>query len=197
MGLLEYLIVLSVGALIMLLGYAAGRLAKFLLSEIFRRLGLNDWFRNFNIGRAMLKSGFTAGDFFASLAAWVIYIAAFLAAGSYVSNNFGYAYVAALFDEVLAVYVYGFVKFFVAAIVGFIMVDGFVEYVYKGAVSKEAELVGPIADYLRIVLYLVVVTFALQQGGIDVSILSSMLMPIAWGLVAAMVAVVIARLLKR
>jgi hypothetical protein len=76
-------------------------------------------------------------------------------------------------------------------------VDGFAEYIYKGALSRNEAVVGPVAEYIRIILYLVVVTFALEQGGINVTTLSSMLTPITWGLAVAVVAVLILVALKK
>jgi len=54
-----------------------------------------------------------------------------------------------------------------------------------------------VAEYIRIILYLVVVTFALEQGGINVTTLSIMLTPITWGLAVAVVAVLILEALKK
>ncbi|MFP3252243.1 MAG: hypothetical protein RXO32_11030, partial [Thermoproteus sp.] len=83
------------------------------------------------------------------------------------------------------------------SIIGFILVDGFVEYIYKGALSKNEAVVGPVAEYIRIILYLVVVTFALEQGGINVSTLTAMLTPITWGLTAAVVAVLVLEAVRK
>ncbi|ACB39227.1 hypothetical protein [Pyrobaculum neutrophilum] len=186
----------AVSLLIAVLGFVLGRLLRLLLVRLLLRLGFDDWFRNFNIGRALLRSGYTAGEFFGSVAAWLTYLLSILLAAAYLSLNFGYTEAYGLIATVIGVYLFGFVKFFVISILGFILVDGFVEYIYKGALSK-SEVVGPVAEYIRVILYLVVITFALEQGGINVATLSAMLTPITWGLTAAVVAVLVAEALKK
>ncbi|MGC9051968.1 MAG: hypothetical protein ACP5J3_13690, partial [Pyrobaculum sp.] len=57
--------------------------------------------------------------------------------------------------------------------------------------------IGPVAEYIRIILYLVVITFALEQGGISVATLTAMLTPITWGLVAALIATAVLEALKK
>ncbi|AFA39786.1 hypothetical protein Pogu_1759 [Pyrobaculum oguniense TE7] len=188
---------IAVALLIAVVGYVLGRAIRHILDSFFRRTGLNDWFRSFNIGRALLRSGYTAGEFFGSVAAWVVYIVFFLLALAYIALNFGYQDSYALILSILYTYVYGFVKFFIISIFGFILVDGFVEYIYKGALSKSEVVVGVVAEYVRIILYLVVITFALEQGGINVTTLSSMLTPITWALAAALVAVLVAESVKK
>lgn len=188
---------IAVALLIAVVGYVLGRAIRHILDSFFRRTGLNDWFRSFNIGRALLRSGYTAGEFFGSVAAWVVYIVFFLLALAYIALNLGYQDSYALILNILYTYVYGFVKFFIISIFGFILVDGFVEYIYKGALSKSEVVVGVVAEYVRIILYLVVITFALEQGGINVSTLSSMLTPITWALAAALVAVLVAESVKK
>ncbi|MGC8583443.1 MAG: mechanosensitive ion channel family protein [Thermoproteus sp.] len=187
-----------IAVLIAAVGYLVGRLVRWALARGLARVGFDDWFRRFNIGRAILRSGYAAGEFFGSVAAWLIYLTFVLLAAAYLAYSLGYPAWGDALIGIVNVYVYGFVKFFIIAIVGFILVDGFVEYVYRGAILKEdSRLLAPVAEYVRVVLYLVVITFALQQGGIDVSTLSQMLIPITWGLVAAMVAVAVLQAVRR
>lgn len=187
-----------IAALIGILGYLVGKLARWALAKGLARVGFDDWFKRFNIGRAVLRSGYAAGEFFGSVAAWIIYLVFLLLAAAYLAYSLGYSGWGDSLLSVVYVYIYGFVKFFIIAIVGFILVDGFVEYIYKGALIKEdARLLAPVAEYVRVVLYLVVITFALQQGGIDVSTLSQMLIPITWGLVASMVAIAVLQAIRK
>ncbi|MBP1448610.1 MAG: hypothetical protein JZD41_01130, partial [Thermoproteus sp.] len=165
---------------------------------ILSRLGFNEWFRQFNIGRAIIRSGYTASDFFAAVTSWIIYIFSILLSIYFFSDYLGYLDISNSILNIIYIYVVGFIKFFIVAILGFILVDGFVEYIYKGAIDREAtRQLAPLAEYIRVILYLVVVTFALEQGGINVATLSAMLMPITWGLAAAMIAIVVAQLLRK
>jgi len=187
----------AVAVLIAVFGIVLGRVVRRMVDRLLFRLGFNDWFRNFNIGRALLRSGYTPSEFFGSVAAWLLYLIFILTAVAYLAMSFGRVEVSEWVTSILVVYLFGFVKFFIISIIGFILVDGFVEYIYKGALSRNEAVVGPVAEYIRIILYLVVVTFALEQGGINVITLSSMLTPITWGLAAAVVAVLILEALKK
>jgi hypothetical protein len=187
----------AVAVLIAVFGIVLGRVVRRMVDRLLFRLGFNDWFRNFNIGRALLRSGYTPSEFFGSVAAWLLYLIFILTAVAYLAMSFGRVEVSEWVSSIIVVYLFGFVKFFIISIVGFILVDGFVEYIYKGALSKNEAVVGPVAEYIRIILYLVVVTFALEQGGINVTTLSSMLTPITWGLAVAVVAVLILEALKK
>jgi hypothetical protein len=187
----------AVAVLIAVFGIVLGRVVRRVVDRLLFRLGFNDWFRNFNIGRALLRSGYIPSEFFGSVAAWLLYLLFILTAVAYLAVSFGREDVYEWVTSIIAVYLFGFVKFFIISIIGFILVDGFVEYIYKGALSRNEAVVGPVAEYIRIILYLVVVTFALEQGGINVTTLSSMLTPITWGLAVAVVAVLILEALKK
>lgn len=187
----------AVAVLIAVFGVVLGRVVRRVVDRLLFRLGFNDWFRNFNIGRALLRSGYTPSEFFGSVAAWLLYLLFILTAVAYLAMSFGRIDIYEWVTSIIAVYLFGFVKFFIISIIGFILVDGFVEYIYKGALSRNEAVVGPVAEYIRIILYLVVVTFALEQGGINVTTLSSMLTPITWGLAVAVVAVLILEALKK
>lgn len=187
----------AISLLIVVAGYALGKVIRHALIRLLRRTGFNDWFRNLNIGRVLLRSGYTAGEFFGSIAAWITYIVAILLAIAYLALNLSYAEIYQLAFNILNIYIYGFIKFFIISIIGFILVDGFVEYIYKGALSKSEVIVSAVAEYIRIILYLVVITFALEQGGINVTTLSMMLTPITWGLAVAVVAVIVAETMRR
>jgi hypothetical protein len=187
----------AVAVLIAVFGVVLGRVVRRMVDRLLFRLGFNDWFRNFNIGRALLRSGYTPSEFFGSVAAWLLYLLFILTSVAYLAVSFERVDVSEWVTSIIAVYLFGFVKFFIISIIGFILVDGFVEYIYKGALSRNEAVVGPVAEYIRIILYLVVVTFALEQGGINVTTLSSMLTPITWGLAVAVVAVLILEALKK
>jgi small-conductance mechanosensitive channel len=196
-GIVTLLYYVAVAILIGLFGLALGRLVRRLVDRVLFRLGFNDWFRSFNIGKALLRSGYTPSEFFGSVAAWLIYLLFILLAVAYLASNLGNVEVYQWVMSAVEVYLFGFVKFFIISIIGFILVDGFVEYIYKGALSKNEAVVGPVAEYIRIILYLVVVTFALEQGGINVSTLTAMLTPITWGLTAAVVAVLVLEAVRK
>jgi hypothetical protein len=52
------------------------------------------------------------------------------------------------------------------------------------------QLLTPVAEYLRVLLYIVVVIFAVEQGGISVEVLTNIMTPIIWGLTIAMLLII-------
>jgi hypothetical protein len=72
-----------------MLGVALGRIVRRVVYRVLLRLGFNDWFRNFNIGKVLLRSGYTASEFFGSVTAWLIYLLFILLAVAYFASRFG------------------------------------------------------------------------------------------------------------
>ncbi|MEM3346165.1 MAG: hypothetical protein QXR36_01900, partial [Desulfurococcaceae archaeon] len=90
------------------------------------------------------------------------------------------------------VYIAGLLKAFLIIIIGFILVDVFVGYVYKSTeLRAEMQILYPLGEYLRIVLYIAVVTYALEQSGIGIGVLTELLIPVIWGITAAIILIVV------
>jgi len=183
-----------------------GKLTRFLLSVFFDRIGFNEWVKRISIGKAIIRAGFTPSEFFSSLIAWIIYIAFILLAVNFGSKEVsrelgGIFYLNDLADAtyaILTIYLGGFIKAFLVIIVGFILIDGFVGYIYKVSEPRaETPLLAPVAEYLRILLYISVIIFALSVGGISVRELIQILQPVVWGITAIMIVVVIEQVLLR
>ncbi|MEM4685370.1 MAG: hypothetical protein QW133_04560, partial [Sulfolobales archaeon] len=95
-------------------------------------------------------------------------------------------------------YVVGFVKTFLIIITGFILTDAFIGYIYKSSeLRSEVRLLTPVAEYLRIMIYLAVVMFALEQGGLSIHSLNILLMPVIWGLTIAMILIILAQIVQQ
>jgi hypothetical protein len=78
-----------VAVLIAVFGIVLGRVVRRVVDRLLFRLGFNDWFRNFNIGRSLLRSGYTPIKFFGSVAAWLLYLIFILTATAYLAVSFG------------------------------------------------------------------------------------------------------------
>ena len=185
-------------ALIMLAGYVVGTLAKRAIRYLLTRVGLDGWFKKFAIGKAMLRGGYTASEFFGSVASWIIYVTAVLLAIATAAADLGITAVSEPLYYTVSVYVAGFVKAFIIMVVGFTLVDAFIGYIYKSTeLRSEVMFLTPVAEYLRILFYIAVLVFALEQGGLSVSALYVILTPIIWGLTLAMVVIVVANLVQQ
>ncbi|MEM0378829.1 MAG: hypothetical protein QXP68_04285 [Thermosphaera sp.] len=192
---LQVLLSAGIVALLIIIGYIAGRIVYYLFVKTFKRLGIDDWFMKFGMGKAIRRTGLFPGEFFGSIGSWMVYIA-FSLLGFYMGFlNMEFTDGAELAKTMLTVYLYGLVKALIVIIIGFILVDSFVSYVYRSSeLRAELRFITPVAEYLRILFYLVVVIFALEQGGIDVSILTTLITPIVWGLAFAMIAIIVIQL---
>jgi hypothetical protein len=197
----EYLSLLrAIGfaTLIILVGYVVGKLTKRAIRYLFTRVGLDAWFKRFAIGKAMLRSGYTASEFFGAVASWIIYVTAVLLAIATASADLGVTALSEPLYYTVSVYVAGFVKAFIILVVGFTLVDAFIGYIYKSTeLRSEVMFLTPVAEYLRILFYIAVLIFALEQGGLNVSTLYVILTPIIWGLTLAMVAIIIANVIQQ
>lgn len=197
-----YAVLVSAGffALIVFVGYIAGRLTRKLLGYIIHRVGGDELFRKFSIGRAIIRAGYAPSEFFGLVTSWIIYIGALLVALSYLGQHLG---VSELYEtsSVLLEYLYGFVRAFIIIIVGFMLIDAFIGYIYSSSENLNKKhgiaTIAPAAEYLRVILYIVVLIFALEQAGIPVQTLWALVSPVIWGLTVIIVAIAIGEVLKR
>ena len=202
----EALLSLLISASIVALGYVIGRLLRYVVTLLLDRIGFNDWVRRISIGKAIVRAGFVPASFFGNLTAWVIYLSFILLALSIGSRGVsrslgGVAYLDGLSNvafDLLTVYISGFIKAFLVVVVGFTLVDGFIGYIYKTSeLRAEMHLLVPVAEYLRILFYISIITFSLSVSGLGTSELMLVLQPVIWGITVIMVAVVIEQILRR
>lgn len=194
----DMLICAGISILIVFAGYLIGRGFRWVLGNMLGRLGINEWFRKFAIGRAILRGGYSPSEFFGLVASWIIYVASVLTAAYYFSSSLGLTEIGNITYTLLITHLVGFVKALFIIITGFILVDSFISYLYKSSeLRAEEELLTPVAEYLRILLYVVTVVFSLEQGGISVHALSTMLTPVIWGLTAVMIIMILGHVLGR
>lgn len=196
----------AVSIVVAALGYVIGRLLKYIVTFILDRIGFDDWIKKISVGKAIIRAGFVPARFFGNLVAWIVYISFILLAVGVGSREVsrdlgGVLYLDDLSNiafSLLTVYVSGFIKAFLAAVAGFILVDGFVGYIYKTSeLRSEVYLLVPVAEYLRILLYINVIIFSLSLSGVGVDELLTILQPVIWGITAIMIAVVVEQIILR
>lgn len=205
LSLSDILLSLLTFALIIALGYLLGKFLKYVVTLLLDRIGLNDWIKRISIGKAIVRAGFIPANFFGTLVAWVTYISFLLLAVSLGSRDIsrslgGVTYLDELSNvayNLLVVYVSGFLKAFLIVVVGFILIDGFIGYVYKTSeLRSDVQLLVPVAEYLRLLLYINVIIFALSVIGVGVGELLMVLQPVVWGITIIMIATVIERIVR-
>ncbi len=179
-------------------GYILGRLVRRGLMYSLSKVGFDEWFKKFAIGKAIIRGGYSASEFFGLVSSWIIYLTSVIIAIALGASYLNINWLADLMYNLVDIYVVGFLKALLIIIVGFILTDAFVGYIYKSSELRgEVRLLVPIAEYLRIMIYLATVLFALEQGGISVHTLNMLIIPIIWGLTIAMVIIIIAEVIQQ
>ncbi|AFH43292.1 hypothetical protein FFONT_1304 [Fervidicoccus fontis Kam940] len=187
-----------IAVIIILVGYLIGRLMKYLIEASLKRTGFDNWLKKFTIGRALDKAGYSASEFFALVTSWFLYAFFILLGFEYIFINLNLGYFSSLILTIMKVYLWGLAKVIIIVIPGFILVDSFVGYIYSTSEIREEEIIlSPIAEYLRILLYIVIVIFALDRSGMEVQVLESAMSPIIWGLTAVMIIVSVSIIISR
>ena len=168
---------------IIIVGYVVGRLVEILIKKISYTTGLDAFFRKTSIGRALLRSGYTAGDFLGLFVKWIIYIAAIFYALlelSYASPNLSF-----LRDTSKSVLTYlpHLVSGIIILIIGLIMVDWISDYFKRSYPTNDPysqTLLNFVGDAFRFILYYMVITIALGVMEVNVTILYIFAAGLAW-----------------
>ncbi|MEB3692650.1 MAG: hypothetical protein G5Z42_02740 [Caldisphaeraceae archaeon] len=193
-GMLKYLIE-SVYFIAIVVGfYIFGKLIGYVVKRILVIAGFNDWFRHITMGRIALRAGKTGGDFFGSIISYFLYATGVVLAIDYLSQAFrSIGRVAGLLTNGL-----GYAALFVFIIlIGFILIDVFDSYLSTEARQRGGPEIDILIVYIKIVLYLTVITFALREIRLNVTPLMVLLQPLSWGLAILFVAVYVVRFLRR
>ena len=160
------------------LGWLFGRLAGFIINRVVGRMGLEPAFRKTSVGRALLRGGYTPSSFFAALGKGVVYLFAALSALDFLSIPFltGLA-------QALVTFLPNLVSGLLILLGGFILVDWIGETIEKGSSSTLPPAL--LSWFVKAVLYFVVITIALAEMGVDVTILYIIAQALAWSLAIA------------
>lgn len=194
----DALIALGIAFSVMIIGYITGRVAKRVIIYLLSRVGFDEWFKKFAIGKAILRSGYSSSEFFGLITSWIIYLVFVFAGVALGALYVNIGWLAELAHSIVFIYISGFIKAFLIIVTGFILTDTFIGYIYKSSELRgELRLLVPMAEYLRIIIYLSIVLFALEQGGISVHTLNMLITPIIWGLTIAMIVIMVAEVIQQ
>lgn len=180
--LIQFGYALIVAVIILMAGWVTGRLVSRGVEGFMSKLGAEAVFRKVALGRALIRSGYTAAGFSSSIAKWIIYIVAI------------HLSLKSLRVPEINVYADGFISYlptlvgsFLILIIGLILSDWLGEFVKSSFLQEEREAfyINPIGDGLKVVLYYVTITLALSKLGVDVTILYIFAQAFAWSLAIA------------
>ena len=160
------------------LGWVIGRFTSFILNRIVRKMGLETVFRKTSMGRAILRAGYTPSGFFATLGKGFVYMFSILSALSVLAippiTTAVQAFIEYLPNLIMGVLILVF---------GLTFADWISESVEKGGSSAIQSSL--LSGLVRILLYFVIITVALAQMKIDVTILYILAQAFAWSLAIA------------
>jgi small-conductance mechanosensitive channel len=169
----------AVLVLILAVGWVLGRVVGWLIGRLVVTAGGDSLFRHTAIGRALMKSGYTAGTFTKVSAKWIIYLTAFLIG----VEGLGLPLVSQSVDKFL-----NFLPTLVSSVgilvVGLVLSDWIGEFVKRSTPPEQRDVlyIGMVADLLKIILYFVTFTVALANLNVDLTILYIIAQPLAWAL---------------
>jgi hypothetical protein len=83
---------------------------------------------------------------------------------------------------VIVEYIPHVVAFVIILIVGFLLVDYFIDFLYRYYAKQDIQLISPVLLLLRVFLYFVIAVLALSQLMLDLTIIYTFVTPVAWGI---------------
>ena len=166
------------GALIVLLiGWIAGRLLGKAVRIVLDKATAAPVIGESDIGKTVTRSGITVGYLGDIAVRCIVYLFAILAAVDILNLE----YLSQLMTKVVE-YIPHAIAFVIILIAGILLTDYFIDMFGVYSRNSNVELLSPVLVVLRLFLYFVVVTLALSQLMLDLTIIYTIVTPIAWGL---------------
>lgn len=167
-----------IGALIVLLiGWIAGRLLGKAVRIILDKVTTVPVIGDSELGKSVTRSGIGMGYLGDIAVRCVVYLLAILAAVDILNLE----YLSALMTKVVE-YIPHVIAFIIILVVGIILTDYFIDLFQAYSRNSKIELLSPVLVLLRLFLYFVIVILALSQLMLDLTIIYTLVTPIAWGL---------------
>ncbi len=177
-------------------GWLIGRVVGWLLGQLVSAAGGDSVLRQTEVGRTLAKSGYNSAHLARSITKWIIYFTAFLIAIVSLQLPLITSSVNSFLDY-LPKLIGGILIF----IIGIILSDWAGELVKKSFQPEQRQLfyLDFFGNMIRVILYFVTITIALNYIGIDVTVLYIIVQAFAWSVaifVAVTAAIIVGWLLK-
>ncbi len=174
---IEYLPVILGAVILLIVGLIAGHILGKVVSKILDKIGVDDAVNKTPIGDTIKRSGMTVVGFFDAIVRWFVYLLFITAA----VNVLDIPMFTNLMERIV-LYIPHLILGVLVLIIGLVLVDFIVDHVKKQLVSREIEFAKIITSALRVIFYLVVIVFALDQLQIETTIIYTLLVPLSWGI---------------
>jgi len=166
------------GAIIILVvGWIVGRLLGKAVRMVIDKVTQSAMVNKTEFADKVKTSGVSLGYLGDVATRCIVYLIAILAAVDFLNLD----YLSLLMTAVVG-YLPHIAAFVIILVVGFILVDYFIDLLVKYHESQQVELITPVMLVLRVFLYFVIVVLALSQLMIDLTIIYTFITPIAWGI---------------
>jgi hypothetical protein len=176
-GIMAILPVVIGAILILIIGWIVGRLLGKAVRMILDKLNVDRLFPDSSFLKALAGAGVTISFIFDIAVRLFVYLVSVLAAVDLLNLD----YLSALMKDIV-LYIPHIIVFIIIALVGFILIDYFSDFLVKFHTTAHVDLIQPVVLVMRIFLYFVVTIFALTQLNLDLTIIYTFLTPIAWGI---------------
>ena len=178
--LIAFLPRLIAAVVILIIVWIAGRWFGKIVSHVLDRAGLDDALRKTIIGKTIESSGASIVHLFDLVTRWFIYLIGIMAAVSVL----GIPVLSSFIERVVA-YLPSFIAGIAILLVGFIVADFIGDLMRKTGDTAGVSYIGIFSAGMKIFLYFIVITIALDQMRINTSILYTFANALAWGIAIA------------
>ncbi|MFZ1898181.1 mechanosensitive ion channel family protein [Methanoregula sp.] len=173
-GIVGALVVLIIGWIV---GRLLGRAVRIVLDKIGEQHIVEEGADVASIRGSFKSAGITVGYIGDIAVRIVVYLVAILAA----VNILNLDYLSQLMMMVVE-YIPHVVAFAILFVVGFILIDAFIDFLNRYYAGKNVQFISPVLVLVRVFLYFVTAILALSQLQLDLTIIYTFVTPIAWGI---------------
>jgi hypothetical protein len=173
-GIVGALVVLIIGWIV---GRLLGRAVRIVLDKISEQHIVEEGADVASVRGSFKNAGLTVGYVGDIAVRIVVYLIAILAAVDILKLD----YLSQLMMMVVE-YIPHVVAFVIIFVVGFILIDAFIDFLNRYYSQKDVQFIDPVLILVRIFLYFVTAILALSQLELDLTIIYTFVTPIAWGI---------------
>jgi small-conductance mechanosensitive channel len=173
-GIVGALVVLIIGWIV---GRLLGRAVRIVLDKISEQHIVEEGADVVSVRGSFKNAGLTVGYVGDIAVRIVVYLIAVLAAVDILKMD----YLSQLMMMIVE-YIPHVVAFVIIFIVGFILIDAFIDFLNRYYTQKDVQFISSVLVLLRVFLYFVTAILALSQLELDLTIIYTFVTPIAWGI---------------
>jgi hypothetical protein len=173
-GIVGALVVLIIGWIV---GRLLGRAVRIVLDKLSEQHIVEEGADVVSVRGSFKNAGLTVGYVGDIAVRIVVYLIAVLAAVDILKMD----YLSQLMMMIVE-YIPHVVAFVIIFIVGFILIDAFIDFLNRYYTQKNVQFISSVLVLLRVFLYFVTAILALSQLELDLTIIYTFVTPIAWGI---------------